>query len=135
MDNYTFDYRNKNEFDKVTKGLKKCGVLAYKKILFEYCPSLKKGNFLGKLIFADKKGNIRKYELVLPTEPYFAKVYDELVLHYTVFMNEKVIMLDTITPEEVLMNASPDMYKGVLGGEIKKETNMFKINLLDMMQK
>lgn len=135
MDNYTIDYRNENEFNKVVKGLKKCSMLAYKKLIFEYYPSLKNGNFLGKLISFDKKENIRKYELVLPTDPYFAKVYDEIVLHYKVFFNEKVIMLETITPEQVLLEIRDETYRGVPLTKTKKDMNMFKINLLDIIYK
>ena len=38
--NYIIDYINENEFKKKERSVKKYNMLAYKKLLFEYYPSL-----------------------------------------------------------------------------------------------
>lgn len=32
----------------------------------------------------------------------FAKVHGDVALHYTVYENQKIVTLDTLTPEEIL---------------------------------
>ena len=44
-DSYAFEYVNENEFKKLERSLKKYNMLAFKKLYFEYYPSLKKVNF------------------------------------------------------------------------------------------
>ena len=53
--NYIFDYVNENEFKKLERSIKKYNMLAYKKLYFEYYPSLKEGNFLGKIISTNEE--------------------------------------------------------------------------------
>ena len=60
---YLFDYVNENEFKKLERSLKKYNMLAYKKLLFEYYPSLRDGNFIGVITKEDNKLGITKYEL------------------------------------------------------------------------
>ena len=43
--NYVFEYLNENEYNKLEKSVKKYNMLAYKKLNFEYYPSLRDGNF------------------------------------------------------------------------------------------
>ena len=40
---YIFDYVNENEFKKLERSIKKYNMLAYKKLYFEYYPSLRNG--------------------------------------------------------------------------------------------
>ena len=46
-DVYVFEYINENEFHKLERSLKKYNMLAYKKLYFDYYPSLKEGKLLG----------------------------------------------------------------------------------------
>ena len=48
VEKYMFLYENENEFKKLESALKKYNMLAYKKLYFEYYPSLKSGELLGK---------------------------------------------------------------------------------------
>ena len=49
MKGYVLDYVNENEFRKLERALKKYNMLAFKKLNFDYYPSLGNGNFLGEL--------------------------------------------------------------------------------------
>ena len=62
---YDFIYENEKEFKQLERGLKKINMVAYKKLLFEIYPNLKKGSFQN----AKKKGNL--YEIELPTDKLF----------------------------------------------------------------
>ena len=68
----------------------------------------------------------------------FSKVHGDIVLHYTLYENQKLIMLDTITPEEILSEGHQKeltTYKGVMVSKSHAERDMFKINLLNSMNK
>ena len=135
---YLFDYINENEFKKLERSLKKYNMLAYKKLYFEYYPSLKEGNFLGELVSKNKNKGTETYELKLPTDPMFAKVHDDIKLHYIVYLEERIVMLNTITPEDILTEGHQSelvTYKGVMVSKEHAEKDMFKINLLNLIQK
>ena len=102
MNNYVIEYLNENEFRKKERSVKKYNMLAYKKLIFDYYPSLRDGNFKGVVVEENKKDNILKYELTLPTDIMFKKVHGDIVLHYSVYKNQNIIMLDTLTPEDIL---------------------------------
>ena len=136
--NYVFEYTNENNFKKLERSLKKYNMLAYKKLYFEYYPSLKEGKFLGELISTNKANNTATYKLKLPTDMMFAKVHGDVELHYVVYENEKIVMLDTIKPEEILTEGHQSelvTYKGVMVSKEHSEKDMFKFNLLNMIQK
>ena len=85
----------------------------------------------------DKKENISKYELKLPTDSMFNKVHGEIVLHYSVYKKQRIIMLDNLTPDDILTEGHQKeltTYKGVMVSKSHKDLDMFKINLLNMMQ-
>ena len=103
---YLFDYVNENEFKKLERSLKKDKMLAYKKLYFEYYPSLKNGNFLGKLISTNKTNGTQTYELKLPTDALFSKVHGDIKLYYLVYEKEKIVMLDKLEPVDILTNLS-----------------------------
>lgn len=135
---YAFDYINENEFKKLERSLKKYNMLAYKKLYFEYYPKLKEGNFIGELIGTNKIKNNATYELKLPTDVMFSKVHGDIKLHYVVYEKEKIIMLDTITPEDILTEGHQSelvTYKGVMVSKEHSDKDIFKINLLNMIQK
>ena len=135
---YVFEYVNENEFHKLERSLKKYNMLAYKKLLFDYYPSLKEGNFQGVMVSSSKKNNTSKYELKLPTDAMFNKVHGDIILHYTVYHKEKIVMLDNLTPDVLLTEGHQKeltTYKGVMVSKTNAEKDIFKINLLNMLDK
>ena len=135
---YIFDYVNENEFRKLERAIKKYNMLAYKKLYFEYYPSLKEGNFLGKLISTNQANQTSNYELKLPTDAMFSKVHGDIKLYYTVYNKEKIVMLDSFEPKEILSEGHASelvTYKGVMVSKQHAEKDMFKINLLNMINK
>lgn len=135
---YIIDYINENEFKKKERAIKKYNMLAYKKLLFDYYPSLREGNFQGVLVSTNDKDKTEKYELTLPTDKTFVKVHGNITLHYTVYLEQKTVILETLTPEDILTEGHQKeltTYKGVMVSKSHKELDMFKINLLNSMNK
>ena len=135
---YIFDYVNENEFRKLERSIKKYNMLAYKKLYFEYYPALKEGNFLGKVIAKDDAKGTTTYELKLPTDAMFSKVHGDIRLYYIVYEKEKTVMLDKFEPLGILGEGHASelvTYKGVMVSKEHAEKDMFKINLLNMIQK
>ena len=134
--NYVFEYVNENEFRKLERSVKKYNMLAYKKLIFEFYPQLKEGKFLGQLVSVNSKENIKNYELKLPTDDLFVRVHGEVILHYSVYENNHIIMLDTITPESLLSEGHRqelEAYKGVMISKANSDKDKFKIDLLNMI--
>ena len=101
-------------------------------------PSLREGNFLGVLVSSNSKDRIDKYELKLPTDKTFTQVHGNITLHYSVYLNQKIVMLETLTPEELLSEGHQEeltAYKGVMVSKSHKDRDMFKINLLNSINK
>ena len=137
-ESFLFDYVDEVKFKKLERSLKKYNMLAYKKLYFEFYPALKEGNFLGELIEKDESKDMQRYKLKLPTDMMFVKVHGNIELYYIVYENEKTIMLDTIQPEDILNEGHQselETYKGVMVSKQHSEKDMFKINLLNMIQK
>ncbi len=135
---FLFEYVNENEFKKLERSLKKYNMLAYKKLYFEYYPALKEGNFLGELVSTNKAKGTKTYELKLPTDAMFSKVHGDIKLHYIVYEKESIVMLNTLTPEDILAEGHQSelvTFKGVMVSKEHSEKDMFKINLLNMLQK
>ncbi len=138
MESYIFEYVNENEFRKYERSLKKYNMLAYKKMYFSYYPSLKEGKFLGTIINENKEEGTFSYELELPTDSMFARVHGTVKLYYTFYSKQKMVMLEKITPEGILGEGHQSeltTYKGVMVSKENYEKDMFKINLLKMIQK
>lgn len=138
METYRFEYTNENEFKKYERSLKKYNMLAYKKLYFSFYPSLKEGKFLGELLSANNENNTENYELKLPTDVMFSKVHGDIKLLYTVYKIEKIVMLDRILPEGILGEGHQSeltTYKGVMVSKENHDKDIFKINLLNMLQK
>ena len=136
--NFIFEYLDENDFRKKERSVRKYNMLAYKKLTFNYYPELRKGSFLGKEVKKDDKNNTVSYELMLPTDELFKKVHGPIVLHYTVYKDKNIILLTNITPEGILdegHRAELSTYKGVMISKTNPEKDMFKINLLNMLQK
>ena len=65
-------------------------------------------------------------------------VHGNITLHYSVYLEQKVVMLETLTPEEILTEGHQKeltTYKGVMVSKSHKDLDMFKINLLNSMNK
>ena len=136
--NYVFEYLNENDFKVKERTIRKYNMLAYKKLVFDYYLKLKTGIFLGNVVEENKTDKSISYELKIPTDSLFEKVHGEMRLHYTVYTEKGVILLTNITPEDILDEAHRrelDTYKGVMISKANAEKDMFKINLLNMLQK
>ena len=136
---YIFEYQNENEFRKIERSVRKYNMLAYKKLTFDYYPQIKNGEFLGKLVGEEDQGNIKHYDLVLPTDDMFVKVHGEMILHYSVYTNKNIVLLTNITCDDTILEEGHrtelKAYKGVMISKENPEKDMFKINLLNMLQK
>ena len=133
---YIIEYLNENEFRKKERAVKKYNMLAYKKLIFNFYPSFREGKFEGVVVSKNTAEGITKYELKLPTDSMFSKVYEDLILHYTVYENQKIVMLNTITPEDILTEGHQkelETYKGIPLSKSHADKDMFKINLLNML--
>ena len=137
--NYIFEYQNENEFRKIERSVRKYNMLAYKKLTFDYYPQIKNGDFVGKLVSEDKKNGIKSYDLILPTDDMFVKVHGEIVLHYSVYADKNIVLLTNITCDDNILEEGHrtelKAYKGVMISKDNPEKDMFKINLLNMLQK
>lgn len=137
MKGYVLDYINENEFKKLERALKKYNMLAFKKLNFEYYPALRNGNFVGELVSTNKKEGTERYELKLPSDKMFAAVHGEVKLYYTAYLKEGTVMLDTITPTEILLEGHMSeltTYKGIMISKANASKDKFKIDLLNMLQ-
>ena len=137
-DTYVFEYVNENEFRKLERSIKKYNMLAYKQLYFQYYPELKNGKFLGEIVSDDEDNGTTTYELKLTTDAMFSKVHGDIKLHYIVYHKEKIVMLDKFEPLEILSeghNSELVTYKGVMVSKQHADKDMFKINLLNMIQK
>jgi len=135
---YIFEYQNENEFRVKERTLRKYNMLAYKALVFKYYPMLRNGEFLGTLVSENEKEQTKSYELELPTDELFKKVHGDVKLHYTVYENKKIILLTNITPDEILgegHRTELTTYKGVMISKSNPQKDIFKVNLLNMLNK
>jgi len=137
MKGYVLDYVNENEFRKLERALKKYNMMAFKKLNFEYYPAIRNGNFLGEMVESNKKAGTETYELKLPSDKLFAQIHGEVKLIYSVHKKEGVVMLETLTPEDILLEGHRSeltTYKGIMISKENASKDMFKIDLLNMIQ-
>lgn len=137
MKSYVLDYVNENEFKKLERALKKYNMLAFKKLNFEYYPEFRNGKFLGEKVSVNKKLGTETYELKLPSDKMFAQVHGEVKLKYTVYNNEEVVVLDELTPKDILLEGHRSeltTYKGIMISKANASKDKFKIDLLNMLQ-
>ncbi|MBQ7030888.1 MAG: hypothetical protein IJY87_02790 [Bacilli bacterium] len=137
MKGYVLDYVNENEFKKLERALKKYNMLAFKKLNFEFYPALRNGKFLGEKVDSNKKSGIETYELKLPSDKMFTQIHGEVKLIYTVHTKEEVVMLEEITPAKILLEGHMSeltTYKGIMISKANASKDMFKIDLLNMLQ-
>ena len=91
-----------------------------------------------KIIWGDDETKVDYGLLYVKRHELFAKVHGEIILHYTVYTEKNIILLTNITPEGILdegHRAELSTYKGVMISKKNPEKDMFKINLLNMLQK
>ncbi len=134
---FMLDYIDENYFKKLERSLKKYNMVAFKKLMFEYYPKLRNGEFVGEIISVNKHEQTENYELKLPTDSLFVKVYGEVKLSYTVYKKEGTIMLKNLEPNEILMNGHKSeltAYKGIMISKANAEKEMFKIDLLSKLE-
>ena len=133
--NFIIEYLNENEYRKKEHAIKKYKKLVYKKLLFNFYREFREGNFLGVEVSHSEKDNSYKYELKIPTDSMFNKVHGDIILHYTVYKNENIIMLDDLTTNDNILTEGHQeeltTYKGVMISKSNAEKDIFKINLLN----
>ena len=137
MKGYCLDYVDENEFRKLERALKKYNMLAFKKLNFDYYPLLRTGELVGELVSTNKELGIETYELKLPSEKTFSQVHGDVKLIYSFNKKDKVIVLEKITPEHILLEghrSELSTYKGVMISKTNQDREMFKIDLLKMLQ-
>lgn len=135
---YVIEYLNENEFRKKERAVKKYNMLAYKKLIFEFYPDFREGKFDGVIVSKNTKDNVIKYDLKLPTDSMFSKVHGDIILHYSVYEDQKIVMLNSLSPEDILTEGHQKeltTYKGVMVSKSHADKDMFKINLLNMLDK
>ncbi len=135
---YVFEYQNENDFKVKERTLRKYNMLAYKELVFKDYPELRNGNFLGKIVSENKIEKTKSYELELPTDELFQKVHGKVRLHYTIYEEKKVVLLTNITPDDILEEghrAELTAYKGVMISKSNPKKDIFKVNLLNMLNK
>ena len=80
---------------------------------------------------------VQDYELKLPSDKIFAQIHGEIKLIYTVHKKEGIAMLETITPEDILLEGHRSeltTYKGIMISKENASKDKFKIDLLNMLQ-
>lgn len=130
---FILDYLDENYFKKLERSLKKYNMVAFKKLMFDFYPKLRSGEFVGELISLNKHEQTETYELKLPTDNLFIKVYGEVKLNYTVYRNQNTVMLNTLEPKDILMDGHKSeltAYKGIMISKANAQKEMFKIDLL-----
>jgi len=132
MKGYVLDYIDENEYRKLERALKKYNTLAFKKLNFEYYPALRNGKFLGELTSQNKKAGTETYELKLPSDKMFSQVHGEVKLVYTVYKKDEIVMLDKITPTDILLEGHKSeltTYKGIMISKANASKDIFKIEI------
>lgn len=134
---YLLDYLDENLFKKLEKSLKKYNMVAYKKLMFDYYPKLRSGEFVGEMISINKREQTETYELKLPTDSLFVKVYGEVKLNYTVYKNQHTVMLNSLEPQDIFIaghNTELTAYKGIMISKANAQKEKFKIDLLTRLE-
>ena len=133
---FLLDYLNENNFKKLERSLKKYNMVAYKKLMFEYYPKLRSGEFVGDVVSINKHEQTETYELRLPTDNLFVKVYGDIKLHYTVYKDQRTVMLNDLEPSGILMaghKTELTAYKGIMISKANADKEKFKIDLLSKL--
>ena len=130
---FILDYLDENNFKKLERSLKKYNMVAYKKLMFDFYPKLRSGEFVGELVSINKHEQTETYDLRLPTDSLFVKVYGEVKLNYTVYKENNIVMLNNLEPKDILLDGHRSeltAYKGIMISKVNSQKEMFKIYLL-----
>ena len=130
---FILDYLDENNFKKLERSLKKYNMVAYKKLMFDFYPKLRNGEFVGELVSINKHDKTETYDLRLPTDSLFVKVYGEVKLNYTVYKDNNIVMLNNLEPKDILLDGHRSeltAYKGIMISKANAQKEMFKIDLL-----
>lgn len=134
---FILDYLDENNFKKLERSLKKYNMVAYKKLMFDFYPKLRSGEFVGELVSINKHEQTETYDLRLPTDSLFVKVYGEVKLNYTVYKSNNVVMLNNLEPKDILLDGHKSeltAYKGIMISKANAQKEMFKIDLLSRLE-
>ena len=134
---YILDYLDENNFKKLERSLKKYNMVAFKKLMFDFYPKLRSGEFVGELVSINKHEQTETYDLRLPTDSLFVKVYGEVKLNYTVYKDQNVVMLNELEPKGILLDGHKTeltAYKGIMISKANAQKEMFKIDLLARLE-
>ena len=134
---FLLDYLDENYYKKLERSLKKYNMVAYKRLVFDFYPKLRSGEFVGELISINKHEQTETYELKLPTDNLFVKVYGEVKLNYTVYYSQNTVMLNLLEPKDILMDGHKSeltAYKGIMISKANAQKEMFKIDLLSRLE-
>ncbi len=137
MKGYVLVYQNEAEYKKLERALKKYNMLAFKKLNFDYYSSLRNGKFVGELVSKNKIEKSSTYELKLPSDHMFRQVHGDVKLLYTVYADSNKVVLNNITPSSILLEGHKSeltTYKGIMISKENAQKDMFKIDLLNMIQ-
>ena len=107
--------------------------LDYKKLMFDFYPRLRTGEAIGELVSINKHEQTETYDLRLPTDSLFVRVYGEVKLNYTIYKNSNVVMLNNLEPKDILLDGHKSeltAYKGIMISKANAQKEMFKIDLL-----
>lgn len=116
-DRNVITYLNENEFKKRERAIKKYLMGAYKYWIFEVIPKLQKENKIDG-----------KYELELPVDKLFKKVYGKVKVLFTV--KDDVVILENIEPSEMLLDMHKRDLPSYKGVPYRNEKDKFKIELM-----
>ena len=129
---FILDYLDENNFKKLERSLKKYNMVAYKKLMFEFYPKLRNGEFVGECTSINKHEQTETYELRLPTDKLFVRVYGEVKLSYTVYKANSVVILNDLEPKGILLDGHKSeltAYKGIMISKANAQREIFKINM------
>ena len=134
---FILDYLDENNFKKLERSLKKYNMVAYKKLMFDFYPKLRSGEFVGELVSINKHEQTETYDLRLPTDSLFVKVYGEVKLNYTVNKANNTVILNNLEPKDILLDGHRSeltAYKGIMISKANAQKEMFKIDLLSRLE-
>ena len=134
---YILDYLDENNFKKLERSLKKYNMVAFKKLMLDFYPKLRSGEFVGELVSINKHEQTETYDLRLPTDSLFVKVYGEVKLNYTVYKDQNIVMLNELEPKGILLDGHKTeltAYKGIMISKANAQKEMFKIDLLARLE-
>ena len=113
-------YLDENEFKKKERALRKYFMKNYKYLMFDFYPTLKREG---------KKDGV--YEVELPTDEIFEKVYGKLKLLFSV--RKDVAVLEDILPNEILLERHKKVLPTYKGIPYSSEKDLTKIKIVERL--